>query len=86
MALPPRRASPTAPAPTISLVATQKQLPKSRGARLPGCARRARASGQGALRLKLAGAIVLRESECWCAGAHELSFNTLAPAGRSPAA
>ncbi len=31
------------------------------------------------MRLKLAGAIVLVESECLCAGAHELSFNSTAP-------
>jgi len=38
------------------------------------------------MRLKLAGAIVLKESECLCARAHELSFNTLAPARLPPAA
>ena len=31
------------------------------------------------MRLKLAGAIVLMESERLCAGAHELSFKSLAP-------
>jgi len=38
------------------------------------------------MRLKLPGAIVLMESECSCAGAHELSFNGGALAGESPAA
>jgi hypothetical protein len=38
------------------------------------------------MRLKLSGAIVLRESECLCAGAHEFSFNSTAPASKSPAA
>ncbi len=38
------------------------------------------------MRLKLAGAIVLMELERLCAGAHELSFNTLALASESPAA
>jgi len=33
-------------------------------------------------RLKLPGATVLMESECSCAGAHELSFNGTAPLGR----
>ena len=34
------------------------------------------------MRLKLAGAVVLVESERLCAGAHELSFNNHAPCGR----
>jgi len=34
------------------------------------------------MRLKLAGAIVLRESKRLCAGAHKLSFNGTAPCGR----
>ncbi len=34
------------------------------------------------MRLKLPGAIALKESECLCAGAHELSFDTTAPCGR----
>jgi len=38
------------------------------------------------MRLKLAGAIVLVESECLCAGAHELSSTSYALAGQSPAA
>ena len=33
-------------------------------------------------RLKLPGAIVPMESECLCAGAHELSFTSTAPCGR----
>jgi len=33
------------------------------------------------MRLKLAGAIVLMESECLCAGAHELSFNIICASG-----
>jgi hypothetical protein len=33
------------------------------------------------MRLKLTGAIVLMESECLCARAHELSFNSTAPCG-----
>jgi len=37
-------------------------------------------------RLKLAGAVVLMESECLCSGEHELSFNTRALSGESPAA
>ena len=34
------------------------------------------------MRLKLAGAVVLRESECLCASAHGLSFNYTARGGR----
>ena len=34
------------------------------------------------MRLKLPGAIVLMESVCLCAGAHELTFNDTAPGGR----
>ena len=34
-------------------------------------------------RLKLAGAIVLMESECWCPGGHELSFNVGCANGRA---
>ena len=34
------------------------------------------------MRLKLAGVVVLVESECLCGGAHELSFNYTAPGGR----
>ena len=34
------------------------------------------------MRLKLAGAIVLRESKRLCAGAHKLSFNNIALGGR----
>ena len=34
------------------------------------------------MRLKLTGATVLMESECLCAGAHELSFNDTARGGR----
>ena len=34
------------------------------------------------MRLKLAGAVVLMESECLCASAHELSFDYTAPGGR----
>ena len=34
------------------------------------------------MRLKLAGAIALRELECLCAGAHELSFNDRCAGGR----
>jgi len=34
------------------------------------------------MRLKLPGAIVLKESECLCAGAHELSFNHSYASGR----
>ncbi len=37
------------------------------------------------MRLKLTGAIVLRESECLCAGAHELSFNTQLRLASGPA-
>jgi hypothetical protein len=37
-------------------------------------------------RLKLAGALVLKEAVVSCPGGHQLSFNTLAPAGGSPAA
>jgi len=37
-------------------------------------------------RLKLAGAIVLKEAIMLCPGGHGLSSTTLAPAGRSPAA
>jgi hypothetical protein len=33
------------------------------------------------MRVKLAGAIVLMESECLCAAAHELSFSDTAPCG-----
>jgi hypothetical protein len=32
-------------------------------------------------RLKLASAIVLKESECLCTGEHELSFDNKAPCG-----
>ncbi len=38
------------------------------------------------MRLKLPGAVALIESERLCAGAHELSFNSTAPASQSPAA
>jgi len=34
------------------------------------------------MRLKLTGAIALMESECLCAGAHELSFNYSCARGR----
>jgi len=34
------------------------------------------------MRLKLPGALVLIESECLCAAAHELSFNYTAPGGQ----
>jgi hypothetical protein len=34
------------------------------------------------MRLKLPGAVVLKESECLCASAHELSFYYAAPCGR----
>jgi len=37
-------------------------------------------------RLKLAGAIVLKEAVVSCPGGHGLSSHTLAPAGESPAA
>jgi len=37
-------------------------------------------------RLKLADALVLRETVVSCPGGHGLSFNSLAPAGESPAA
>jgi hypothetical protein len=33
------------------------------------------------MRLELAGAVVLIESECLCAGAHELTFNDTALGG-----
>ena len=37
-------------------------------------------------RLKLAGALVLKETVMSCPGGHRRTFNSLAPAGRSPAA
>ena len=37
-------------------------------------------------RLKLAGGIVLMEAIVSCPGEHDLSFNSLAPVGESPAA
>jgi len=38
------------------------------------------------MRLKLAGALVLKEAVGSCPGEHRLSSHTLAPAGESPAA
>ena len=73
-----------APRPTIKAQATLNQLSRvgqgvlreARGALDHRCK-----GAPSNMRLKLTGAIVLMESECSCAGAHELSFNSTAPCG-----
>src|SRR5881409_717141 len=88
--------------PAVGLPGIRGRRPRRQPAPLPGAARHAASGRtvSGPLtqrpnrcvrvppnkRLKLPGALVLKEAVVLCAGGHGLSFTSLAPAGGSPAA